>query len=34
MFRRLFWDPSQPEVSFGYDGLLKLIKKIDKEMGP
>jgi hypothetical protein len=34
IFRRLFWDPAQPEVPFSYDGLLKIIKKIDKEMGP
>ncbi|KAG2438847.1 hypothetical protein HXX76_005387 [Chlamydomonas incerta] len=34
LFRRLYWDPSQPEVPFNYDGLLKLIKKIDKELGP
>ncbi len=34
LFRRLFWDPAQPEIAFSYDGLLKLIKKIDKEMGP
>ena len=34
MFRRLFYDPSQPEVAFSYDGLLKLIKKIDKDLGP
>ncbi|KXZ56071.1 hypothetical protein GPECTOR_2g953 [Gonium pectorale] len=34
LFRRLYWDPSQPEVPFNYDGLLKLIKKIDKDLGP
>ncbi|PNH02617.1 hypothetical protein TSOC_011368, partial [Tetrabaena socialis] len=34
IFRRLFWDPSQPEIPFNYDGLLKLIKKIDKDLGP
>eukprot|EP00198_Chlamydomonas_reinhardtii_P003541 XP_001692877.1 flagellar associated protein [Chlamydomonas reinhardtii] len=34
VFRRLYWDPSQPEVPFNYDGLLKLVKKIDKELGP
>jgi hypothetical protein len=34
VFRRLYWDPSQPEVPFNYDGLLKLIKKIDKDLGP
>jgi hypothetical protein len=34
MFRRLFYDPSQAEIAFSYDGLLKLIKKIDKDMGP
>lgn len=34
MFRRLYWDPAQPEVTFNYDNLLKLIKKIDKDLGP
>ncbi|GIL66635.1 hypothetical protein Vafri_20126 [Volvox africanus] len=34
VFRRLYWDPSQPEIPFNYDGLLKLIKKIDKDLGP
>jgi hypothetical protein len=34
LFRRLYWDPSQPEVAFNADGLLKLVKKIDKELGP
>ena len=30
--RRLYWDPSNPTLPFNYDGLLKLIKKIDKDM--
>ena len=34
IFRRLFWDPAQPEIPFSYDGLLKMLKKIDKDMGP
>ena len=34
IFRRLFWDPAQPEVPFSYDGLLKLLKKLDKDLGP
>jgi len=32
--RRLYWDPSNPALPFNYDGLLKLVKKIDKDMGP
>jgi hypothetical protein len=32
--RRLFTDPINPEMPFNYDGLLKLVKKIDKELGP
>jgi hypothetical protein len=34
IFRRLFYDPAQPELQFNYEGLLRLIKKIDKDMGP
>jgi len=34
MFRKLYWDPSNPTMPFNYDGLLKLIKKLDKDMGP
>ena len=34
IFRRLFWDPAQPEVPFSYDGLLKVLKKLDKDLGP
>lgn len=33
-FRRLHWDPAQPEVPFSYEGLLRMIKKIDKDLGP
>lgn len=34
LFRRLYFDPSQPDMPFTYDGLLKFIKKMDKDMGP
>lgn len=34
IFRRLFWDPAQPEVVFSHDGLLRMVKKADKDMGP
>ena len=34
IFRRVFWDPAQPEIAFSYDGLLRMLKKIDKDMGP
>ena len=34
IFRRLFWDPSQPESVFSHDGLLRMVKKVDKDMGP
>lgn len=34
IFRRLHWDPAQPEVAFSYDGLLRMVKKIDKDLGP
>ena len=34
IFRRLFYDPAQPELQFNYEGLLRLIKKIDKDLGP
>jgi hypothetical protein len=34
VFRRLFWDPANPGTEFSYDSLLKLIKKVDKDMGP
>ena len=34
IFRRLFWDPTQADMPFNYDSLLKLIKKIDKDLGP
>ncbi|MEW5306191.1 MAG: hypothetical protein WDW36_008675 [Sanguina aurantia] len=33
-FRRLYWDPSQPESSYNEENLLKMIKKVDKDMGP
>lgn len=33
-FRRLYWDPSQPESIYNEENLLKMIKKIDKDMGP
>lgn len=34
IFRRLHWDPAQPEVPFSYEGLQRMIKKIDKDLGP
>ncbi|GMH33927.1 hypothetical protein BSKO_01761 [Bryopsis sp. KO-2023] len=34
IFRRLYFDPSQPENEFTHDALLKMVKKIDKDMGP
>jgi hypothetical protein len=34
VFRRLHWDPAQPEVAFSYEGLLRMVKKIDKDLGP
>lgn len=34
IFRRLYWDPTNVDIPFNYDGLLKLIKKIDKDLGP
>lgn len=34
IFRRLHWDPAQPEVPFSYEGLQRMIKKIDKGLGP
>lgn len=33
-YRRLYWDPSQPESVFSLDALLRTIRKIDKELGP
>lgn len=32
--RRLYMDPTNPEAPFNYDSLLKLIKKLDKDLGP
>lgn len=34
VFRRLHWDPAQPEVPFSYEGLQRMVKKIDKDLGP
>ena len=34
VFRRLYWDPNGPEQAFSYDGLLKIVKKMDKDLGP
>ncbi|KAF8071180.1 hypothetical protein HT031_001262 [Scenedesmus sp. PABB004] len=34
VFRRLFWDPGQPETPFNADALLRLVKKADKDLGP
>jgi hypothetical protein len=33
-FRRLYWDPAQPGSAFSHDALLRLLKKVDKELGP
>lgn len=32
--RRLYYDPSEPEAMYSTDALMRLIKKIDKDMGP
>ncbi len=33
--RRLYLDPGTPaDTPFNYEGLLKLIKKLDKDLGP
>lgn len=34
IFRRLYWDPAQPDSAFSYDALLRMVKKIDKDLGP
>lgn len=34
VFRRLYYDPSQPEADFSHDAVLRMIKKIDKDLGP
>ncbi|GAX81636.1 hypothetical protein CEUSTIGMA_g9064.t1 [Chlamydomonas eustigma] len=34
MFRRLYFDPEQPHEGYNSEGLLKLLKRIDKELGP
>lgn len=34
MFRRLYWDPAQPEHAFDPEALLRMIRKIDKDLGP
>lgn len=34
IYRRLYWDPSQPESTFSQDVLLRAIRKIDKDLGP
>jgi hypothetical protein len=33
MFRRLFYDPSQPDLPYTKEAVLRMIRKIDKEMG-
>eukprot|EP00191_Tetraselmis_sp_GSL018_P024515 CAMPEP_0177627972 /NCGR_PEP_ID=MMETSP0419_2-20121207/31498_1 /TAXON_ID=582737 /ORGANISM="Tetraselmis sp., Strain GSL018" /LENGTH=1910 /DNA_ID=CAMNT_0019129181 /DNA_START=17 /DNA_END=5750 /DNA_ORIENTATION=+ len=33
MFRRLYYDPSQPDLPYSKEALLKYIRKIDKDMG-
>jgi hypothetical protein len=34
IFRRLYWDPAQPDSAFSADVLLRMVKKIDKDLGP
>lgn len=34
IFRRLYWDPAEPDSVFSYDALLRMVKKIDKDLGP
>jgi hypothetical protein len=34
VLRRLHWDPAQPESAFSAEALLRMIKRIDKELGP
>jgi len=34
MYRRLYWEPSQPESVFSVDALLRAVRKIDKDLGP
>ena len=33
MFRRLAYDPAQPNAPFSYDACLRVMKRQDKEMG-
>lgn len=33
LFRRLAYDPSQPNAPFSYDACLRVMKRQDKEMG-
>lgn len=34
MLRRLFWDPMQPEQQFTVNAVMKMVVKIDKDLGP
>eukprot|EP00878_Enallax_costatus_P045018 GHUV01053851.1.p1 GENE.GHUV01053851.1~~GHUV01053851.1.p1 ORF type:complete len:472 (+),score=157.43 GHUV01053851.1:213-1628(+) len=34
IFRRLYWDPAEPDSVFSYDALMRMVKKIDKDLGP
>jgi hypothetical protein len=34
IFRRLYWDPAQPDSAYSAEALLRMVKKIDKDMGP
>jgi hypothetical protein len=34
VFRRLHYDPAQPDSAFSHEGLLRMVKRIDKELGP
>ena len=33
LFRRLAYDPAQPNAPFSYDACLRVMKRQDKEMG-
>jgi hypothetical protein len=34
VYRRLYWDPTQPDAPFSADALLRAVRKTDKELGP
>lgn len=33
-FRRLYWDPAQPGSAFSHEALLRMLRKVDKDLGP